>query len=297
MSRSLTADPERSSSRRSSRTDAALAAVRNLERPLSDHELFFSTTDTKGVITAGNEVFERVSGYPLAEMIGRAHNIVRHPDMPRAVFAVLWETIAAGRPVAAYVRNRTADGAYYWVLASVMPITNGYLSVRLAPGSEHFAVAKKIYGELVAIEREVEGDDVRQRKPSIAASAFPAGGAAAPSRIRGLPRLHARRTPGRGSPPRQPTSSMNTAISSRPPRRSTRRRRRDPVGIPLDERLPRTSCDRSHPVRRGRPRTRRTVLLPEQQWAMTCAYSRSTPRSAPAASASRERRWTPSRGC
>jgi PAS domain S-box-containing protein len=155
---------------RRSRSQDAKLADRSVERPLSAHDLFFSTTDEKGVITAGNQVFARVSGYALEEMVGRAHNIVRHPDMPRAVFQILWDTIKAGQPVAAYVKNRTADGAYYWVLASVMPITGGYLSVRLAPGGEHFAIAKSIYGELVALEREVEGDDVRQRKPSIEAS-------------------------------------------------------------------------------------------------------------------------------
>jgi PAS domain S-box-containing protein len=171
MTESSTADAVRpDSSARTSRAGDARATDRNLERPLSDHELFFSTTDEKGLITAGNRVFARVSGYPLDELIGRAHNIVRHPDMPRAVFQTLWDTIAAGHPVAAYIKNRTADGAYYWVLASVMPITGGYLSVRLAPGGEHFAIAKTIYGELVALERGFEGDDVRQRKPSIAAS-------------------------------------------------------------------------------------------------------------------------------
>ncbi len=170
MTLSSAADPARPVARRDSRAHAARAGDRSVERPLSDNDLFFSTTDAKGLITAGNAVFERVSGYPLGEMIGRAHNIVRHPDMPRAVFALLWETIADGRPIAAYVRNRTSDGAYYWVLASVVPIGGGYLSVRLAPGAEHFAVAKTVYGELVALEREIEGEDVRQRKASISAS-------------------------------------------------------------------------------------------------------------------------------
>ncbi len=140
------------------------------ERRFADGELFFSTTDAKGLITAGNRVFERVSGYSLDELIGRAHNIVRHPDMPRAVFQVLWDTIGAGQPVAAYVKNRAKDGSYYWVLASVAPIAGGYLSVRLAPGGEHFAMAKAVYEQLVALEREIEGDDVRQRKHSIEAS-------------------------------------------------------------------------------------------------------------------------------
>ncbi len=168
MASESTADPAPARSR--SRAVAARAEDRGVERPLADSELFFSTTDAKGVITSGNRVFERVSGYAFEEMVGRAHNIVRHPDMPRAVFQLLWDTIATGEPIAAYVRNRTADGAFYWVLATVVPIRGGYLSVRLAPGSEQFEQAKGVYAELVALEREIEGDDVRRRKESIAAS-------------------------------------------------------------------------------------------------------------------------------
>ena len=152
------------------RAAKAKTAARNVERPLQAHELFFSTTNAKGVITSGNDVFSRASGYPLDEMIGKAHNIVRHPDMPRAVFQLLWDTISAGQPLAAYVKNRTADDAYYWVLASVVPISDGYLSVRLAPSGEHFELAKRIYTALSDLEKRVEGGDVRQRKPSIAAS-------------------------------------------------------------------------------------------------------------------------------
>ena len=155
---------------RSCRARGPRSRSATVERRLADSELFFSTTDAKGVITAGNRVFERVSGYSLDELIGRAHNIVRHPDMPRAVFQVLWDTIGAGQPVAAYVKNRAKDGSYYWVLASVAPIAGGYLSVRLAPGGEHFAMAKAVYEQLVALEREIEGDDVRERKHSIEAS-------------------------------------------------------------------------------------------------------------------------------
>ena len=153
-----------------SRAGQARAVAKNVERPLRAVELFFSTTDAKGVITSGNDVFSRVSGYSLEEMLGRAHNIVRHPDMPRAVFQVLWDTISEGRPIVAYVKNRTADGAFYWVLASVAPIDDGYLSVRLAPSTSHFEAVKGIYAELVALERSIEGDDVRRRKPAIAAS-------------------------------------------------------------------------------------------------------------------------------
>jgi PAS domain S-box-containing protein len=165
MSSLLDAEPVRRDT-----THGTRAVDRDLERRLSDTELFFSTTDSKGVITAGNRVFETASGYRLDELIGRAHNVVRHPDTPRAVFQLLWDTIRAGDPVAAYVQNQTKDGAYYWVLASVVPIAGGYLSVRLAPGGEHFAIAKTLYRELVALERKTEGQDVRQRKASITAS-------------------------------------------------------------------------------------------------------------------------------
>lgn len=65
-------------------------------------ELFFSTTDAGGRIRTGNPVFTRVSGYDAAELAGRAHNVVRHPDMPRVVFRVLWDHLQAGEPVAAY---------------------------------------------------------------------------------------------------------------------------------------------------------------------------------------------------
>lgn len=68
-------------------------------------ELFFSRTDSRGRIVAGNHVFQRVSGFDWAEMMGEPHNIVRHPDMPRAVFHILWERIREGLPTATYVLN------------------------------------------------------------------------------------------------------------------------------------------------------------------------------------------------
>ena len=101
------------------------------ESPFEIDELFFSTTDRKGVITFGNDVFVRVSGHPRERLIGAPHNVIRHPDMPRAVFRLLWDYVLAGRSVVAYVKNMAADGAYYWVLALVTPIRGGFLSVRL----------------------------------------------------------------------------------------------------------------------------------------------------------------------
>jgi aerotaxis receptor len=133
-------------------------------------ELFFSTTDAKGIIRASNEVFVRVSGHPREALDGHAHNVVRHPDTPRAIFRLFWDSLRAGRPIAAYVKNMTDDGAYYWVMASAVPVQDGYLSVRLKPTGPGLAVAKRLYARLRAVEREVEGGDPRRRKPSIEAA-------------------------------------------------------------------------------------------------------------------------------
>jgi len=133
---------------------------RNHERPFGPHELFYSTTDRKGVIRSGNEVFVRISAHPLERLIGSAHNIIRHPDMPRAVFKLLWDVIGTNRPFAGYVKNLAADGGYYWVVALVVPVADGYLSVRFKPSTPYFQVAKELYAALLATEQAAgtEGD-------------------------------------------------------------------------------------------------------------------------------------------
>jgi aerotaxis receptor len=105
------------------------------EVPFSFEELFFSRTNPRGVIRSGNSVFQRISMYPWSELIGKPHNIIRHPDVPRTVFWLLWDTIKKGEPIGAYVKNRAKDGRYYWVFAIVTPIKDGYLSVRLKPSA------------------------------------------------------------------------------------------------------------------------------------------------------------------
>ncbi|MDI6402776.1 PAS domain-containing protein [Balneolaceae bacterium ANBcel3] len=124
------------------------------ERLFRMEELFFSTTDSKGVITFANEVFTRISGYTEKELIGQPHNIIRHPDMPRAVFFLLWDYIKKGEPMAAYVKNKAKDGSHYWVMALVFPHREGYLSIRLKPGSDLFKEVKKIYKKTLTYERD-----------------------------------------------------------------------------------------------------------------------------------------------
>jgi aerotaxis receptor len=131
---------------------------RNHERPFGPHELFFSITDRKGVIRSGNEVFVRISGHPHERLIGTAHNIIRHPDMPRAVFKLLWDTIDKGQPFAGYVKNMAADGGYYWVMALIVPIADGYLSVRFKPTTPYFKVARDLYAKMLATEQAAGTD-------------------------------------------------------------------------------------------------------------------------------------------
>ena len=131
-------------------------APQDRARPFQLEELFFSTTDRKGIITSGNEVFVGVSGYPIDQLIGAPHNIIRHPDMPRVVFALLWEYIRAGKPIVAYVKNMAADGSYYWVLAVVTPIAEGFLSIRLKPSSDFLEPVAALYAQLRQTEADVE---------------------------------------------------------------------------------------------------------------------------------------------
>lgn len=118
------------------------------------HELFFSRTDPRGIILSGNTVFVRISGYSQAELLSQPHNIIRHPDMPRCAFELLWNFLKAQRPVCAYVKNLAKDGSYYWVYAAVFPVEQGYLSLRLKPTTPILPIVEGLYAELLAIEKE-----------------------------------------------------------------------------------------------------------------------------------------------
>lgn len=123
------------------------------EAPFTVDEIFFSRTDERGVIAAFNSVFLRIAGYAEDEILKAPHRIIRHDDMPKAVFWLLWQTIKAGKPIGAYVKNRAKDGLYYWVFAVVTPVQGGFLSVRLKPTSPMLAVVEAEYAALRAMER------------------------------------------------------------------------------------------------------------------------------------------------
>ncbi len=133
----------------------------NSECAFGFDELFFSTTTKTGVITHGNRVFVRISGFEEEQLIGFAHSVVRHPDMPRSVFKLFWDTLKSNRSIAAYVKNMAADGRYYWVLAVASPIDSGYLSIRLKPSSPVFDAVQRIYQQVLHVEQKCaeEGGD------------------------------------------------------------------------------------------------------------------------------------------
>lgn len=112
-----------------------------------------STTDTKGCITYVNEDFIKISGFSKEELIGKAHNIVRHPDMPPAAYENLWRTVKTGKPWMGIVKNRCENGDHYWVDAFVTPILKnneiiGYQSVRTKPSQKHIDSAEKLYKQI-----------------------------------------------------------------------------------------------------------------------------------------------------
>lgn len=129
------------------------------EKTFLDHEIIVSKTDLQGKITYANDVFQRVSGYSEAELTGAPHSILRHPEMPRCVFKLLWDTIQARQEVFAYVLNLAKNGDQYWVFAHVTPSYDlhgthvGYHSNRRVPHADALAKVKPLYAKLLGVEQ------------------------------------------------------------------------------------------------------------------------------------------------
>jgi PAS domain S-box-containing protein len=142
------------------------------ENHFGNEEIIVSKTDLKGHITYANEVFARVSAYSSAEMLGKAHNLIRHPDMPACVFQLLWDTIRQPREIFAYVLNLAKDGGHYWVFAHVTPSYDlagnhiGYHSNRRVPYPDALPAVMSLYATLCAEERKHHA----QKKVAIQAS-------------------------------------------------------------------------------------------------------------------------------
>ena len=129
------------------------------ENIMQEEDLIVSKTDVKGRITYGNRTFHDYSGFTEAELLGKQHNIIRHPDMPRAVFKLLWNHIELGKEVFAFVKNISKDGSFYWVFANVTPSYDaqgnllGYFSVRRKPNPKAVAILDPIYRQMLQAER------------------------------------------------------------------------------------------------------------------------------------------------
>ena len=125
---------------------------------MREDDFIVSKTDLKGRITYGNRIFMEFSGYPDSELLGTQHNAIRHPDMPRAVFKLLWDTIGAGKECFAYVKNMAKDGSFYWVFANITPDRDmsgniiGYYSVRRKPRESGVKACTDLYRAMLEAE-------------------------------------------------------------------------------------------------------------------------------------------------
>ncbi len=127
--------------------------VTQKEHLMPDNAEIVSTTDLKGVVTDVNETFIEISGFSRDELVGKSHNVVRHPDVPPAVFANMWDTIKTGKPWMGIVKNRCKNGDHYWVDAYVTPIMEngkitGYESVRIKAERDRIPTAEKLYRDI-----------------------------------------------------------------------------------------------------------------------------------------------------
>jgi PAS domain S-box-containing protein len=136
------------------------------ERVMRTDDFIVSKSDPRGIITYCNPIFIEFSGFREHELLGKQHNIVRHPDMPRSIFALLWNTIKSGNEFMGYIKNISKDGSFYWVHATVTPsyaVTDGnktpeiigFFSVRRKPEQSKLSVLQDLYQQILAEEKRV----------------------------------------------------------------------------------------------------------------------------------------------
>ena len=132
-----------------------------VETAVPQHQLIISRTDLQGNITYVNETFAQISGYRVEELIGRPHNIVRHPDMPRSIFKEIWDTLKSEQIWRGYVKNRRKDNGYYWVYAEISGVYKDnilveYKSMRSPVEDEMKVAMQNMYDERKKVEEGVE---------------------------------------------------------------------------------------------------------------------------------------------
>lgn len=131
----------------------------DVEMVLDPDVLIVSKTDPNSLITYANPEFCCYSGYREQELLGKPQNIVRHPDMPRAIFDLMWSHLRQEQEFFGYIKNRCKDGGFYWTFASVAPVYEngrhtGYISARRCPSRHALAVLEPIYTLMRSIEHQ-----------------------------------------------------------------------------------------------------------------------------------------------
>ena len=128
-------------------------------KEMQQNDFIVSKTDLKGRITYVNKIFMQMGEYTELELLGKAHSIIRHPDMPKAVFKLLWEKISKKEEIFAYVVNKTKNGNDYWVFANVTASLDekgnsvGYYSVRRKPSAKALEIIKPLYAKMLEAEK------------------------------------------------------------------------------------------------------------------------------------------------
>jgi len=133
--------------------------INNNEKVMSENDFIVSKTDIKGYITYCNRIFVEMAGWSRFELIGANHNIIRHPDMPKIAFKILWDLVQNKKEFFGFVKNLRKDGGFYWVLAYITPDLDingniiGYTSFRKKPSRKGIEFLTPIYKQLVEAER------------------------------------------------------------------------------------------------------------------------------------------------
>ena len=128
-------------------------------KQMQENDFIVSKTDLKGRITYTNKIFMDMAEYTEEELLGKPHNIIRHPDMPKAVFKLLWDVVTKGEEIFAFVINKTKNGNDYWVYANITPSldkngkTIAYYSVRRRPNPKALEIIKPLYAQMLQAER------------------------------------------------------------------------------------------------------------------------------------------------
>lgn len=132
---------------------------KNNEIKMNENDFIVSKTNSKGIITYCNEIFMHMAYYEEDELLGKNHNIIRHPDMPKIAFKIAWELISSGNEFFGFVKNMTKTGEYYWVFANITPDYDangtiiGYTSVRRKPNRAAIDIIIPLYKELCTLEK------------------------------------------------------------------------------------------------------------------------------------------------